>query len=221
MASDDPSRWLAAIPLLAALGLGGCATTSGGGMSYRHLSSRDCMARVMYFESNRSSPDGMIAVGTVVMNRVESGKYPQSVCGVVGQNNQFADGALYKKMSGKSKDLAYAMADRVLDGERHPAVGDAMFFHTYGYHYPYKNMHYVVVAGGNAFYEKRTPGTFKPGIPKPTTPIYQVAAAERVPVAAAPMKVAAAPQKIVTASANIGAQDRVRLAMFLTTGEGL
>ena len=30
----------------------------------------DCMARAMFFESNRSSRDGMIAVGSVVMNRV-------------------------------------------------------------------------------------------------------------------------------------------------------
>jgi hypothetical protein len=33
-----------------------------------------------------------------------------------------------------------------------------MFFHTAGYHFSYKNMNYVVVAGGNAFYEKRNPG---------------------------------------------------------------
>ena len=31
-----------------------------------------------------------------------------------------------------------------------------MFFHTAGYSFPYRNMHYVVVAGGNAFYQKRS-----------------------------------------------------------------
>ncbi|MGT2479517.1 hypothetical protein ACU4GR_13015 [Methylobacterium oryzae CBMB20] len=46
-------------------------------------------------------------------------------------------------------------ADAVLAGERHPKVGKAMYFHTAGRHYPYNNMHYVAVAGGNAFYEKR------------------------------------------------------------------
>ena len=34
------------------------------------------MTRVMYFESNRSSAEGMLAVGTVVMNRVESASFP-------------------------------------------------------------------------------------------------------------------------------------------------
>jgi hypothetical protein len=30
-----------------------------------------------------------------------------------------------------------------------------MFFHTQGLRFPYDNMHYVAIAGGNAFYEKR------------------------------------------------------------------
>ncbi len=48
-----------------------------------------------------------------------------------------------------------AAADAVLKGERNPKVKNAMFFHTAGLRFPYKNMHYTVVAGGNAFYEKR------------------------------------------------------------------
>ncbi|MDN5568538.1 MAG: cell wall hydrolase, partial [Paracoccus sp. (in: a-proteobacteria)] len=62
-------------------------TACGG---FRRHSPQECMERAMYFESNRSSRDGMIAVGTVVMNRVASGEYPGSVCGVVGQKGQFA-----------------------------------------------------------------------------------------------------------------------------------
>jgi spore germination cell wall hydrolase CwlJ-like protein len=121
------------------------------------------MTRVMYFESNRSSAEGMLAVGTVVMNRVESGKYPKTVCGVVGQKNQFAKGVLTKPMKeGKPKALAERVAWDVLRGKRHRGVGDAMFFHTAGYSFPYRNMHYKVVAGGNAFYEKRTPSSGRP-----------------------------------------------------------
>ena len=113
------------------------------------------MTRVMYFESNRSSAEGMVAVGTVVMNRVNDPKYPKSVCGVVGQSGQFADGVLWKPMTeGASLRLAREMASRVLRGERHPEVGRAKFFHTEGYSYPYTNMHYTLVAGGNAFYER-------------------------------------------------------------------
>ena len=46
-------------------------------------------------------------------------------------------------------------ASAVLRGERHPLIGNAMFFHTAGHRFGYDNMHYVLVAGGNAFYEKR------------------------------------------------------------------
>ena len=43
-------------------------------------------------------------------------------------------------------------------GKRHRVVGNAMFFHTAGYNFPYTNMHYKAIAGGNAFYEKRRLG---------------------------------------------------------------
>jgi spore germination cell wall hydrolase CwlJ-like protein len=135
--------------VLAPLSMAGCAISPFG------MSSADCLARVMYFESNRSSAEGMLAVGTVVMNRVDDPKFPHSVCGVIGQRNQFADGALWKTMrEGKSLQLAKAMAGKVLAGYRHPGVGEAKFFHTAGLTFPYNNMHYTWVAGGNAFYEK-------------------------------------------------------------------
>lgn len=115
---------------------------------------RDCMARAMFFESNRSSREGMLAVGTVVMNRISSGRYPQTVCGVVGQKGQFAPGVLTRPMNAKALPDVQSAAAAVLDGERHPGVKKAMFFHMAGLKFPYKNMHYVLQAGGNAFYEK-------------------------------------------------------------------
>ncbi|URQ74776.1 MAG: cell wall hydrolase [Candidatus Ochrobactrum gambitense] len=116
---------------------------------------KECLERAMFFESNRSSPDGLMAVGTVVMNRLASGRYPDTICGVVGQKNQFAPGVLSRRMeSGKLPDVQ-AAADAVLKGQRHPKLKNAMFFHTAGLSFPYNNMHYVLVAGGNSFYEKR------------------------------------------------------------------
>ena len=146
-------RLLALVATLAATSvLGGCAIFS----PFAFLTPTECMTRVMYFESNRSSAEGMLAVGTVVMNRLRDPKYPNSVCAVVGQKNQFAPGVLWKPMKeGSSQALARQMAGRVLGGERHAGVQNAKFFHTEGYSFPYTNMHYVLVAGGNAFYEKR------------------------------------------------------------------
>lgn len=109
----------------------------------------------MFFESNRSSREGLVAVGTVVMNRLQDGEYGDSVCEVVGQRGQFAPGVLSKKMNSDALPDVVDAAEAVLKGERHPAVKEAMFFHTAGLRFPYKNMHYVLQAGGNAFYEKR------------------------------------------------------------------
>jgi spore germination cell wall hydrolase CwlJ-like protein len=111
----------------------------------------------MYFESNRSSRDGMIAVGSVVMNRVQSDDFPNSVCAVVSQKNQFAPGVMTKTMSGPAQALAEASASAVLVGERHPNVRGARFFHAAWYDANFNNIHYVLTAGGNAFYEKRRP----------------------------------------------------------------
>ncbi|SFZ82183.1 Cell Wall Hydrolase [Devosia enhydra] len=142
---------------LAMMSLSGCASLGGfGGLGWAQMSEKECLVRAMYFESNRSSPDGMLAVGSVVMNRVADHRYPKSVCGVVGQKNQFAEGVLDRKMTEpKSVALASQVADAVLRGERHAGVQAAQHFHTAGLTFPYTNMHYVLVAGGNAFYEKR------------------------------------------------------------------
>lgn len=122
-------------------------------------SDRQCLARAMYFESVRSSEEGMLAVGTVVMNRRESGKYPKTVCGVVGEKNQFAPGVLSRPMTEKrSRERAEKVAGQVLAGKRHRGVGKAMFFHTAGRTYRFENMHYVLVEGGNAFYERKPTG---------------------------------------------------------------
>jgi spore germination cell wall hydrolase CwlJ-like protein len=111
----------------------------------------------MYFESNRSSRDGMVAVGSVVMNRVTSDDFPDDVCSVVGQPRQFAPGVMTRQMTGDSELLARDTAQAVLQGERHPLTGEARFFHAQYYVANFNNIHYVVSTGGNAFYEKRPP----------------------------------------------------------------
>ncbi len=45
-----------------------------------------CLAEAIYFEARSEREDGRVAVAQVVLNRVKSGTYPGSVCGVVYQN---------------------------------------------------------------------------------------------------------------------------------------
>ncbi|CAM3270754.1 Cell Wall Hydrolase [Paracoccus aminovorans] len=147
MPAPTPKLRIAALSALVLL-------VAGCGLGRRH-SPLECMERAMYFESNRSSRDGMIAVGSVVMNRVESGQYPRSICGVVGQRGQFAPGIMTRRMNDSGLPKVREAARAVMRGERHPMIGNAMFFHAASHRFGYDNMHYVLVAGGNAFYEKR------------------------------------------------------------------
>ncbi|WP_375597308.1 cell wall hydrolase [Devosia sp. Naph2] len=140
---------------IAGLSLAGCSVM-GLNFGMAQLSEKECMMRAMYFESNRSSAEGMLAVGTVVMNRLHDPRYPKSVCAVVGQKNQFAQGVLTRPMTDSGAVLAAQVADQVLAGARHPGVQNAQHFHTAGLRFPYNNMFYVLEAGGNEFYEKRS-----------------------------------------------------------------
>jgi spore germination cell wall hydrolase CwlJ-like protein len=47
-----------------------------------------CLAEAIYFEARGESDEGQAAVAQVVLNRVASGLYPATICGVVYQNRQ-------------------------------------------------------------------------------------------------------------------------------------
>lgn len=148
-------RLLTRTALASALVLAGLGAAEAGRRSAKApgLTDVECMARAMYFESNRKREDGMLAVGTVVANRLESGRYASTVCGVVGQTSQFAPGVLSRRMAEKKPaEKARQVAEAVLNGLRHPAAGDAMFFHTADVPFRNDDKDYVLVSGGNAFY---------------------------------------------------------------------
>jgi len=147
---------------------------------------KDCLVRAMYFESNRSSETGLLSVGTVVMNRVESPRYPETICGVVGAPRQFASGVLTRPMAARDLPKVEAIAADILDGRRSAAVGAAKHFHMAGMRFSYANMHYVTVAGGNAFYLKGE----RPERRRIEEPSYQLAAV-------------AAPEPLVTTSSTV------------------
>lgn len=164
---------------------------------------KDCLVRAMYFESNRSSESGLLGVGTVVLNRVESPRYPSTICGVVGAPRQFASGVLTRKMAERDLPKVRAVAEAILEGKRSEAVGNAKHFHMAGLRFSYPNMHYVTVAGGNAFYVRGE----RPQRRQIEEPATQVAMASE-PVASGPVSsepVAAASTASVASTAFTGA----------------
>lgn len=49
----------------------------------------DCMASAIFYEAQGESQKGKIAVANVILNRMRSGLYPKTVCGVIYQRGQF------------------------------------------------------------------------------------------------------------------------------------
>lgn len=49
-----------------------------------------CLALALYFEARGEPTEGQIAVGQVVLNRVASRRFPNTVCEVIKQRHQFS-----------------------------------------------------------------------------------------------------------------------------------
>lgn len=103
--------------------------------------SEKCLAEAVYFEARGEAVRGQIAVAQVVMNRVFSGFYPTTVCGVVYQNKyrhlacQFTfacdnnpDVIREPDMWDRARKIAKAMLDGLL---WLPEVGKSTHYHAY------------------------------------------------------------------------------------------
>jgi Cell Wall Hydrolase len=99
-----------------------------------------CLAEAIYFESRSEPEDGQAAVAQVVLNRVRSGIYPTTVCGVVYQdrNRPFACQFTFA-CEGKSLRIeepgpwavATRIAQDVVSGANYnPKVGEAVNYHA-------------------------------------------------------------------------------------------
>lgn len=93
-----------------------------------------CLASAIYFEARGESLDGQLAVGNVVINRVQSGRFPASYCGVVYQPEQFSFVRGHSMPSVREGSSAWreavAIAQIADDGSwKSPAPG-ALFFHA-------------------------------------------------------------------------------------------
>ena len=101
---------------------------------------KKCLAEAVYFEARSEPEEGQAAVAQVVLNRVSSGLYPASICGVVYQNRshykacQFSfacEGKSLRVSDQESWRAATRIADEVLEGRTWVAdVGDSTHYHA-------------------------------------------------------------------------------------------
>ena len=93
---------------------------------------RMLLANLIYCEAGNQPYAGQLAVGSVVINRVLSSVYPDTVVGVIYQNKQFSpvgDGHLALALAeNKATAACYKAADEAMAGQTN--VGNCVYFRT-------------------------------------------------------------------------------------------
>ncbi len=96
-----------------------------------------CMALNLYWEARSEGYEGMLAVGWVALNRINSSKYPDTVCSVVKQGgvrapcewSWYCDGREDRPQELKAWDEAQKIAGELLANPPADPTGGALWFH--------------------------------------------------------------------------------------------
>lgn len=102
---------------------------------------RRCLAEAIYFEARSEPIRGQMAVAQVVINRVKNPAYPNTVCGVVYQNQNWYNACQFSFACDGIRDvvrdrvawgIAQEIADAELDGDAVylPEIGSATHYHA-------------------------------------------------------------------------------------------
>ena len=94
----------------------------------------ECLAAGVYFEAKSEPLAGQLAVGQVIANRAESGRFASTYCGVLFQRGQFSfvRGRSWPAISKSSRQWQTAVAiARIVDQDLHESqFPRALFFHA-------------------------------------------------------------------------------------------
>ena len=105
----------------------------------------ECLVEAIYFESRSEVFDGQIAVGNVILNRVSSDKFPNTICHVVHAGHYYKNGMPIRKRcafsywcDGKPERMVDVMAYRtatdaatlVLEGFVVKGLEKSLYYHA-------------------------------------------------------------------------------------------
>lgn len=91
------------------------------------------LGALIYCEAGNQSYEGMVGVGAVVMNRMKSGAYPNTIHSVIYASGQFTPamtGKVARVYEGNVPDLCMQAAQAAINGET--TVGGALYFRRAG-----------------------------------------------------------------------------------------
>lgn len=98
-----------------------------------------CLVEALYFEARGENMQGQIAVAEVILNRVKSRRFPDTICKVISQGASRRNACQFSfKCDGRPEEFnehsAYErvshVADMMMDGRSLQITGGATFYHT-------------------------------------------------------------------------------------------
>ena len=107
------------------------------------------LAAILQCEAGTSNYDALLAVATVIMNRVSSPRYPNTIQGVIYQSGQFSptwNGSLNRVLSKGPASLCYQVAQDAMGGARLASVSGCYSFRASW------TGHAGTIVGGNVFF---------------------------------------------------------------------
>jgi N-acetylmuramoyl-L-alanine amidase len=116
----------------------------------------ECLAGAVYFEAKGEPLAGQHAVAHVILNRMHSGRFPKTACGVVKQRGQFSF-----VRAGRFPPIARAsaawkraleVARSALGGSGASPAGKALFFHARYVAPAWRGVTRVAAIGNHVFY---------------------------------------------------------------------
>ena len=111
-----------------------------------------CMADAVYHEAGGESRKGKIAVGHVILNRINRG-YGDNPCEIVSAKNQFSWFGKRRAIKEKDKWIeCYNLSKKLLSNQTQDPTNGAIFFHekTVRPRWKYKR---IAVIGNHIFYK--------------------------------------------------------------------
>ncbi|MDR1018815.1 MAG: cell wall hydrolase [Lachnospiraceae bacterium] len=128
---------------------GGGSNTSNGSSHNVNTSDRILLAAILECEAGGESFEAELAVATVIFNRVESSRYPNTVRGVIFASGQFSptwNGSLDRVLAKGPTRTAFRAADAAIGGKR-----DRRVIHCYSFNYAGSGVSGITI-GDNTFY---------------------------------------------------------------------
>lgn len=92
-----------------------------------------CLAKIIHHESANQREDVQLAVASVVLNRVDSPRFPSSICAVALQPKQFFNVHSYNPSSDPRWTTSQRLAREAVQGKGRNNAPGAFFFRTAGY----------------------------------------------------------------------------------------